>query len=193
MKMRMGKLLLAGALVATAVVSAQTTPQWSGRSMDVAVAYSALDANVVGGSGFWMEGGSAQLHGQFWRGWGLVADVAGMHTGLMPRSTAGLDLITITGGPRYTWTTPGHRIALFGQGLAGEALGRNSVFPASATTKSSANSVAVQLGGGVNLPLSEHVSVRAVEADWLRTSLPNATTDAQNNLRIGAGIVFHTR
>ena len=26
--------------------------------------------------------------------------------------------------------------------------------------------------------------------DWLRTQLPNATTKVQNNLRLGAGLVF---
>ena len=44
--------------------------------------------------------------------------------------------------------------------------------------------------GGMNVPLSGHLAVRAFEADWLRTQLPNATTNVQNNLRLGAGLVF---
>jgi len=31
-----------------------------------------------------------------------------------------------------------------------------------------------------------------IQADWLRTQLPNSTTNVQNDLHLGAGIVFHT-
>jgi hypothetical protein len=30
----------------------------------------------------------------------------------------------------------------------------------------------------------------ALQASWLRTQLPNATTSAQNNLTLGAGVAF---
>ena len=45
-------------------------------------------------------------------------------------------------------------------------------------------------GGGMNLRTSPHVYVRVFEADWLRTQLPNTTTNVQNNLRVGAGVAF---
>jgi peptidoglycan-associated lipoprotein len=45
----------------------------------------------------------------------------------------------------------------------------------------------------MNLPLSRHIDLRAFEADWLRTELPNSTTNIQNNLRVGAGFVFRNR
>lgn len=34
---------------------------------------------------------------------------------------------------------------------------------------------------------------RLLEASWLRTEFENATTDVQNNLQLGAGIVFRIR
>jgi outer membrane immunogenic protein len=74
--------------------------------------------------------------------------------------------------------------------LAGEANGINSTFPAAPQATSSANSLAVQLGGGMNIALKRHIAVRAFEADWLRTQLPNATTTAQNTLKLGAGLVL---
>ena len=37
------------------------------------------------------------------------------------------------------------------------------------------------------LPLN---ALRAFEADWLRTQMPNATTNVQNNLRLGAGLIY---
>jgi len=44
--------------------------------------------------------------------------------------------------------------------------------------------------GGMNVPLSGHLAVRAFEADWLRTQLPNGSTGMQNSLHVGAGFIF---
>jgi outer membrane immunogenic protein len=159
-------------------------------SIDVAVVYNSLMTNVVVGDSFWMQGGSVQVHGQFWRGWGVVADVSGLHTANANGPGVGLDLVTVAFGPRYTWFKPNRRYALFGQVLAGETNGLNSVFPNSAGAKDSANSLALYIGGGVNVPLQNHLALRAFEADWLRTQLPDATTNVQNNLRLGAGLIF---
>jgi hypothetical protein len=42
----------------------------------------------------------------------------------------------------------------------------------------------------MDMRATPHVAVRIFEADWLRTQLLNSTTDAQNSLRAGAGVVF---
>jgi hypothetical protein len=104
-----------------------------------------------------------------------------------------LDLVTATFGPRYTWSPAHRKYALFGQALVGGAFGFNSVFPAAPGAAASQNSLAVNLGGGINVALSPHPALRAFEADWLRTQLPNSTNNAQNSLRAGAGIVFRFR
>ena len=46
-----------------------------------------------------------------------------------------------------------------------------------------------QAGGGLDYRLSQHVAVRAVEAAWQHTQLPNGTNNIQNDLLLGAGIV----
>jgi hypothetical protein len=189
------KVLLAGACIATGLTAwgqqgLDTARQTSG-SIDVAVAYNPLMAIVVGGNSFWMEGGSVQVHGQFWHGLGVVADVAGFHTGSTGRSPGvGLDMVTATFGPRYTWSPAQRRYAVFGQALIGEANGMNSVFPNPVGADESVNSLALYVGGGVNYSLKHHLALRVFEADWLRTQMPNATTNVQNNLRLGAGLIF---
>ena len=50
--------------------------------------------------------------------------------------------------------------------------------------------MALLVGRGTNVALSRHLAVRALDAAGLRTQLPSATTNAQNNVRLGAGVVL---
>jgi outer membrane immunogenic protein len=189
------KVLLAGACIVTGLTAqgqrAQSAERQTSGSLDVAVVYNPLLANVVSGNRFWMQGGSVQGHGQFWHGLSVVGDVSGLHTASTGGSSGvGLDMVTATFGPRYTWSSAHRRYAVFGQALVGEAHGMNSVFPNPAGANESANSLALYVGGGVNLRLKDHLALRAFEADWLRTQLPNATTNVQNNFRVGAGLIY---
>lgn len=178
-------LLLGAGMVATLSVRAEMP-----RGLDVALTYDASQANIVPGNNFWLQGGSVQVHARFWGGLGVVADVGGLQTGNIQGGGVGLNLVTATFGPRYTRTIAHRRYAIFGQVLVGEVNGFDSVFPTANGVESSANGLALKTGGGVNVSLSRHVAVRALEADWLRTQLPNGTTGVQNNLRLGAGMVF---
>jgi len=161
--------------------------------IDVAVTYGATRANTIESSNFWMQGGSVQLCGRFYRGLGVAAEVAGMHAGAIQSPGAGLDMVTATFGPRYTWSPARRRYEIFAQALGGAANGFHGVFPAAAGASDSAFSLAFQTGGGMNLRLSPRAALRVFEADWLRTGLPNSTNNAQNNLRLGAGVVFRFR
>ncbi len=162
-------------------------------ALEVSVLYSPLMSNVVAGSNFWMQGGTVQIHGQFLRGLGVVADISGSHSAAMNSSSVGLDLVTATFGPRYTWKLPRHRYSVYGQALGGVANGMNSIFPASTGTTDSATSLASYVGGGLNAQWTRHVSVRAFEGGWLRTQLPNISSGVQNSLRLGAGVTFRIR
>ena len=189
-----GKVLLAGAcmmagLTAWGQAITQAKPP-TPSTLDVAITYNTLRGNITTGNSFWMQGGGVQAHGQFWHGLGVVADISGLHVDNMSHSGVGLDMVTATFGPRYTWTRPRARYAVYAQALGGEAFGLNSTFPGPLYATSTTNSLAMQLGGGVNLGLTRHTSLRLFEADWLRTQMTNGTTYAQNNLRIGAGVIF---
>jgi len=176
-----------------------TVPAWGQSAstrqnpVDVAVLYTADSSNRIPGERFWMQGGTVQLHGQFWRGLGVVADVTGEHSGRMGTSDVGLDLVMATFGPRYTWQPANRRVALFGQSLIGEADALHSVFPTSDGVTDSSNSMALKIGGGLNYRVSSHLGVRAFEGNWVRTQLPNSTSNVQNHLQISAGIVFRLK
>lgn len=49
---------------------------------------------------------------------------------------------------------------------------------------------AMTAGGGIDLKVSKHFSIRPVEAEYFLTKIPDGLSNRQNNFRLGAGIVF---
>jgi hypothetical protein len=206
MRPKFGSALLAGAMAVATIMaqyaaaqntsapgsSAQTQAPASG-SLDIALTYNATRSDLVTSSQFWMQGGSVQIEGRFYGGWGAVADIAGMHIANINSSGVGLNMVTATFGPRYTWSPAHARWSIFAQSLVGEAFGMNSVFPNPLGATSTATSLALKAGGGLNFALSPRLALRALEANYLRSQLPNATDNVQNNLQLGAGLVLRFR
>jgi opacity protein-like surface antigen len=159
------------------------------RELDLAVTSVSQRSNITPGNFFWRQGGALELSTEVHRGFGVAVNLAGSKASNILGTGIDLDTFTVTGGPRYTWHQSNGRVSAFGQALFGESHGWNSLFPKMGGPTSSANSFAMQLGGGVDVNVSHHFAVRAVQADWVRTQFPNATTDRQNDLRLGAGIV----
>lgn len=188
-----GRVLLAGVYVLAGVMAWGQKISEARGSLDVAILYNPLLTNVVNADRFTMQGGTIQVHGQFFHGLGTVADVSVLRTASAGSAGTGLDLVTSTFGPRYTWAQTQGRFSFFGQATVGEVNGIHSAFPGQPAASASANSIAYQAGGGVNVFLSRRVALRALDAQWLRTQLPNSTTNVQNSLRIGAGIIFRCR
>jgi peptidoglycan-associated lipoprotein len=126
-----------------------------------------------------------------WRGagLGLAADFGVVHAGQVNGAGYGLTLTSFTAGPRVR--LPGKRLQTFAQALFGVAHGSGSQFPSGSTLVSSANSFALDLGGGVDYSINQRLSVRALQLDYLRTSLPNIGSDSQNSLRVGVGFTVH--
>ncbi len=198
MPKQLSTMLLSGAaflgmVLPNAAQDAPTTSQEIKYPIEVTLTYNATLSDLIGGRNFWLQGSGVQVHGRFYGGLGELADVGGQHTANMNGTGVGLDIVTVTFGPRYTWTQRRHQYALYGQALVGEAFGFNSVFPGTTGATSSRDSLAVKIGAGTNVARSRHVSWRVFEADWLRTQLPNSTNNVQNNLSLGAGLVlrFH--
>ncbi len=97
-------------------------------------------------------------------------------------------LHTFLGGPRYSRRMK--RVTPFGQVLVGVAreTGGMTIFrPSIATAETK---LAVQPGGGVDIPLTDHLSAR-LGADYRRIFAKRNNTDQKGNneLRLAAGIV----
>jgi len=92
-----------------------------------------------------------------------------------------------------TWTgrADERRLQIFGQGLFGEVYGFDGVYPASKAATSSANSLSIEAGAGVNLLFSKHLGVRLIQAEYVRSALPNNASNIQDDLRLSFGVTYH--
>ena len=144
---------------------------------------------------FWLNGGSGNFAITLFHGLGVAANLTGEHASNIGTGID-LDKVMFAFGPRYTYSLkrpagkrPG--IAVYGAGLFGGIHGFNTTFPSSTATIGAASSFAMQFGGGLDLRFAKHIGIRAVEADYVRSALPNNAGNVQNDLRLAAGISFH--
>lgn len=50
--------------------------------------------------------------------------------------------------------------------------------------------LATTAGGGIDVKLSKHVSLRPVQAEYFQTKIPDGINNRQNNFRFGGGIML---
>jgi hypothetical protein len=133
----------------------------------------------------WNLGGKAS-------GLGLVVDVNGESKSNIEPGV-NLTQFSVLGGVRYTFhlaKNDPHAVDLYGQFLGGGVFASNSLFPGPGSATSSANSGALQIGGGANIRLTHCIALRLIEADFIATHLPNSTNQRQYDVRFSNGVVF---
>ncbi len=135
-----------------------------------------------------MEGDSLELGADLFYGFGVAANISGVHAGSVGLGGVPLSLVTATFGPRYRWHKS-HRLSFSGETLLREADGFRSLIPSAFGADTSASSLALQIGGRIDLRFSQHLAVRALEASWLRIQLPTAPTIGKTVFLLRAGIV----
>lgn len=185
-------------LATGAVAAAQAMPDAvQSAPIDIAVTYDALHTDHITSQSFWMQGGAVELGARARRGLGVAARVEGLHAGTNSATGEPLSLVTAVFGPRYTVETRSHRYAVFGEGLVGISNGFHSLFSngsgpvgsVNAGTTSSANALAVDVGGGLDVRLNRRFALRVLRASYLYTQFPNTAANVQNSLSLGAGLV----
>lgn len=88
-------------------------------------------------------------------------------------------------GGRYSYRRG--NLALFGQGMFGRAKSRVNL-PTSVVGSETNSGKAILGGGGVSYQISPHFSVRAIQVDYIHSSLFETSL---NNIRFSAGITYH--
>ena len=164
-------------LMAASSAAAQDYPK-----AEIFGGYQYIRLNPGGGAtGSNCQGGAGSVAGNLNHWFGVVGDFGACKvTGLVSGDSA--HLVNYLFGPKLTYRSHG-RLSPFAQVLfGGERIG-GSAFGSSASD----SSFAMAFGGGADYEMTNHVSIRLIQAEYLYTKFGGTN---QNNGRISAGIVY---
>jgi hypothetical protein len=127
------------------------------------------------------NGGSGQLEYNLNDWFGVLGDVAGYWAARSNNHAVAGAAVPYLFGPRVSlWRSS---VAPFAQVLAG-----GIATSAGIGMIGWQNNFAMSAGGGLDLRLSRHVSVRPVQAAYLMTRLPDGLHNRQNNFQFSTGL-----
>ena len=135
---------------------------------------------------FSMHGANGWFAYNVTQSFAVVAEVSSQRASDISGSGEDLTLTSYLFGPRYSWRRSGH-FAPFGQVLLGGAHASGSFASDSSGFAGSSNAFALIAGGGLDIGISRHFAIRALEADYYRTQFTNGLNDRQNNMRTQRG------
>lgn len=128
------------------------------------------------------HGGSGSVAGNLNNWFGVVGDFGACKTTGQAAGVSGR-AINYLFGPRITYRSQSS-VTPFVHALFGGVNFNNSV---SGIGSTSSNALAMAFGGGADVRVSEHVSLRVVQFDYFPTRFGGTT---QNNLRLQTGLVY---
>jgi hypothetical protein len=177
-------------LLPAAVIAAQSAAPAPAPKLEVALAYDWVHTNAPPADCgcFHLNGGSVAFAYRLTPKWAGVAEAGAVANTNVNATHHDLGLVDFLAGGRFTYANHS-RFQPFGQILVGDAHAAGGLSPSQIGVGSS-DAFALATGGGLDIDLTPRLAIRAAQADYYLTLLPNRTTNTQNNLRIGAGIVF---
>ena len=160
---------------------------------DVTFGYEAVRTNATPGvcGCFLLSGVNVSASHHFDRRWAIAGEFSYGHTATALATGDPFTMLSYRGGLRYHLSSPGYgrtrKMEPFGEVLFGMA----HVSGVVAGVADSSTAFSSRLGGGLDFPVGQALSIRAIQADWDLTQFANASNSIQNNLVISAGFVFH--
>jgi len=157
---------------------------------DISLGYTYVKANAPPGGCkcFGLNGGYVSASYRIISWLSIAGEVNGTHANDISGLGQDLTLLTYAAGPQVSF--PGRRIVPFAQALVGFAQGSDSYFPQGTSYSTTASGFAFMAGGGVDINLNRRWAVRAIKAQYLRTTFPNGTDNEENHLMLSAGLVY---
>jgi opacity protein-like surface antigen len=176
----MRKLMIACGLL---LLGAACANAQEGRGYEVSGNYQYVRFNPgSGASGINCQGGSGSIGAYLTPQVGIIGEFGGCKVTGLPSGASAHELNCLF-GPRYHFGTHG-RVFPFVQALFG---GEKFSAGATGVGSGSTNAFAMTAGGGADVTLTKHVSLRAIQFEYLYTHFGGAS---QNSYRLQSGIVW---
>ena len=159
-------------------------------AVEVSGSYHYVRANLLGSGGccFSVNGGSGAVAVNLTSWFGLAGEFGAYGAGNVRGSGRSLTLFSYIAGPRLALRRDS-RVTPFAHALfgGGHAAGTLYTGPGGLGANNAFN---MAIGGGLDIRVSPRVAIRVVQADYFFTKFLNGINNRQNNLRLGAGVVF---
>ena len=146
---------------------------------------------------FTLRGATLDLGYAFFHGFGIAGSGQGVAATNL-RGTIDIHQITFLVGPRYTFNLgrldpvrDDRRGGIFIDAKVGYTFATAGLYPVPGGVTDHASALTYQGGGGINLNIYHRFDLRLIEADYVRTQLPNGGNNQQNTLRLATGLNFH--
>ena len=187
------------ALLATLVAPFATLSAHAQRAGDFALTYTQSRSKFSGAPEeyFYLRGATAELAYNVWKNVGIGGSASGVAATNL-RGSIDIEQLAFLVGPRYTWNVgridpvvDTRRGGIFVEGKVGYTFAFSGLYPVGNTLADHASALTYQAGGGLNLNIYHRFDLRLIEADYVRTQLPNGGNNQQNTLRLATGINFH--
>ncbi|MGA2632600.1 MAG: outer membrane beta-barrel protein [Terracidiphilus sp.] len=179
-------------LGAAAAAMGQSFPNASTTSGDVALTYNWERTNAQPG-----DCGCIGLNGGGISGsWNVrprlaaVAEISGEHAGNVSPTGDSLTLTSYLAGARYRVPQPWQRGPHAPQPFVQLLLGAGHAGGGIAGAGDGTFAFVTRMGGGIDVPVRPHFAVRIIQIDYDLTTYQNSVNDHQNDLVLGAGVVF---
>jgi hypothetical protein len=184
-------------------------PSWDTPRAELFLGYSYLRAVPTlspGNRMEWLNGGSTSIAFNLNRYLGLVGDFGGFKATELQLTGAGANparvadatgtAFTYLAGPRVSYRKYDHLTpfaqALFG-GIHASEVTLSGCTGVLCTPLPVENAFAMTAGGGVDLKVRHHLSIRMIQAEYLMTRFADLSTGdrkTQNDIRLSSGLVF---
>jgi opacity protein-like surface antigen len=187
MRKSLAVVLLLGAVSVTPAVRAQNDDRAAASRLELYGGYEYIRFNInanvsdqLPSQTFNGNGGGGELVYNINNWLGAVGDVSGVWATSSTKAGAAIPYLF---GPRASLRRA--KITPFVQVLLGGVLTSSGI-----QTIGWQSHFAMTVGGGVDVRVSKHVSIRPVNAEYFLTKIPDGLNQRQNNFRLGAGIVL---
>lgn len=156
-------------------------------------AYTRLNIKAPGGysEGLQSNGGTGSVAVNLTNSFGLVGEFGEYETSTL-RAAGGTTLVygSYLFGPRFS-IRKSDTLTPYFQTLFGGVKGDVPFFLPGGTIHSDQNAFAWTAGGGLDAKVTEHISIRVAQVEYVMTKWSDGVNNRQNSVRIETGLVFN--
>jgi outer membrane immunogenic protein len=187
--MRLKALLIVGVSLCATLACSHATAQHTAAPLEIGLDYNYVHTNAppAGCGCFSMQGGDGSAFWAVSPRFEPMLKVTTTSASAINGTSSNLRLTSYLFGARSAYHV-NRLFAPFGEVALGVSHASGTLV--SPGSGAATNVFAATVGGGLLLDLTPRIAIKAAQADWYLTQVPNGINGHQNNVLLSAGVVF---